>query len=294
MQTKTQIRQLLASQKIKPKKSLGQHFLVDLNLMKKLLNAAGIKKTDIVIEIGCGTGSLTEELAKKANLVFAVEMDKNLAELAKQQLFRYPNAEVINADILKNKNTINPTIADKIKTRRKKSGGRLLLVSNLPYSTASPVMLNLVIGPPTVDAMYVTVQKEVAERMTAKPNNKDYGTLSILFSATGDIKKIATLNPTVFWPVPKVSSAMISYTRNWEKTDKTKSVELLALLARFFMQHRRKTLLSCTRFAKGRLKQIKDWPAVFENCKIDPQKRPEQIRPCQYIQMANYCLCLLK
>jgi 16S rRNA (adenine1518-N6/adenine1519-N6)-dimethyltransferase len=294
MQTKTQIRQLLESQDIKPKKSLGQHFLIDLNLMKKLLDAADIQKDDIVIEVGCGTGSLTEELAKKAKSVIAVEIDKNFADIANQKLICYPNIEVINADILKNKNTINLSIADKIKTARKKSKGRVLLVSNLPYNIASPLMLNLITGPTTVDAMYVTVQKEVAERMTAKPDNKNYGTLSILLSATGDVKKITTLKPAVFWPPPKVTSAMISYTRSSEKTNKIKSVELLVQLTGSFMQHRRKTLFGCTRFAKGQLKQINNWLSVFENCKINPQKRPEQIPPSQYVQTANYCFDLLK
>ncbi len=294
MQTKSRIQQLLASENIHPKKLLGQHFLIDLNLMRKLVDTAQIQKDDIILEAGCGTGSLTEELAKYAPFVLAVEIDNTLAKIAKQKLGQYRSAEIINADVLKNKNTINPTITDKIKSAQKKYPGRFLLISNLPYNIASPLMLNLVIGPLVADAMYVTIQKEVADRMTAKADSKAYGSLSILLAATGDIKKIRILKPSVFWPEPQVDSAMVGFVRKKEKTDKIKDVEMLNKLVKLFMQHRRKTLQTCTKLAAGQLKDIKNWPEIFNACSINPQNRPQQILPQKYVDIANLCCKLIQ
>ncbi len=114
----------------------------------------------------------------------------------------FENVEIINTDILKNKTTISPIVTDALALARKKYPGRILLVANLPYNVASPVMLNLLTEPVVADAMYVTVQKQVAERMIAAPGSKDYGTLSIYLSAAGEVKMIRVLKPTVFWPQP--------------------------------------------------------------------------------------------
>jgi len=289
MQTKQQIRQLLASVGISPNKRLGQHFLIDLNLMEKLVDSANIHNNDIVLEVGCGTGSLTEALAQRAGKVIAVEVDGTLAEIAKRQLAKAENAEVINADILENKNTISGTVTGAIEPAREKHPGRFLLVANLPYNLASPVMLNLITGPTTADSMYVTVQKEVAERMTAASGGKDYGILSILLSATGDVKTIRVLRPTVFWPRPQVDSAMVSFVRKKEKVSRIKNMEVFSEVVNLFMRHRRKMLKGCTRLAAGKLAEIHSWPKIFEQCCIDPHQRPEQLLPEDYIAIANLC-----
>ncbi|MCJ7729699.1 MAG: methyltransferase domain-containing protein, partial [Sedimentisphaerales bacterium] len=216
MQTKRQIQQLLASAGITAKKRLGQHFLIDLNLMRLLVDSANISSSDIVLEVGCGTGSLTEAIASLAGKIIAVEIDSNLAKIAKKRLAGTDtcgvvsarlgpdvvsdnsgvvtgsllprvvreNVIILNTDILENKNTISLTVLKSLQTAREKQPGRFLLVANLPYNVASAVMINLVTGPITgpplcgnIDAMYVTVQKEVADRMTAAPGSRDYGTL---------------------------------------------------------------------------------------------------------------------
>ncbi|MHC4635226.1 MAG: 16S rRNA (adenine(1518)-N(6)/adenine(1519)-N(6))-dimethyltransferase RsmA, partial [Planctomycetota bacterium] len=260
MQNKNQIKQLLASIGASPKKRLGQNFLIDLNLMRLLVDSANIKKTDIVLEAGCGTGSLTEEIAEIAAFCIAVEFDRKLAETAKHQLAKKENVEIINADILAKKSAINPVIIDKILAAKSRSPGRLLLVANLPYSVASPLMCNLITGPVTADAMVVTVQKEVAQRMTALPATEHYGSLSILMNATGRTKKIRLLKPTVFWPSPKVDSAMISFVREADKVGRIKNMRIFSDCINLFMQHRRKQLKGCVKFAKGELANIKNWP----------------------------------
>jgi len=289
MQTKRQIQQLLASQGLVPNKRLGQNFLIDLNLMKLLIDYANISENDIVLEVGCGTGSLTEGLAQKAAKVIAVEADPALAKIAERQLETQKNVEIINTDILESKNAINPSITKILKSARKQCTGQLLLVANLPYNVASPVMLNLVKEPPSVDGMYVTVQKEVAERMTAQPGNKHYGTLSIFLSATGRVRIERVLKPTVFWPAPQVDSAMVSFTVKEEKISRIKNFGLFTEIIRLFMQHRRKLVSTCTKFASGRLAKINNFSEIFENTGINPKHRPDQLSPQNYIEIANEC-----
>jgi 16S rRNA (adenine1518-N6/adenine1519-N6)-dimethyltransferase len=289
MQTKQQIQQLLASAGVEPNKRLGQNFLIDLNLMRLLVDNANIGNDDIVLEVGCGTGSLTQALAERAGKVIAVELDGTLAKITARELANAGNVEVINTDILENKNTINRTISDAIELARKKLPGKFLLVSNLPYSIASPLMMNLITGPTFADAMYVTVQKEVADRMTAAPGDKHYGTLSIHMAATGDVKTERVLNPMVFWPAPQVNSAMVSFVRKAEKVGRIQNMELLGEVINLFMQHRRKMVKACTKFVSGKLAGIKNWPEIFEKCGIDPHNRPEQLRPEDFISISNLC-----
>jgi 16S rRNA (adenine1518-N6/adenine1519-N6)-dimethyltransferase len=289
MQSKSQIQQLLASAGVEPNKRLGQNFLIDLNLMRLLVDTANISNNDIVLEVGCGTGSLTQGLAEHAARVVAVETDKTLVEIAAGELAGVGNVKVINTDVLENKNTITKIVIDAIELARQNHSGKFLLVSNLPYSIASPLMMNLITGPLAADAMYVTVQKEVAERMTAGPGDQHYGTLSIHMAATGDVKKERTLKPTVFWPEPQVHSAMISFVRNAEKAGRIKNMELLGEVINLFMQHRRKMVQACTKFSEGKLAEIKNWPEIFQKCGIDPHSRPEQLAPEDYIAVANLC-----
>jgi 16S rRNA (adenine1518-N6/adenine1519-N6)-dimethyltransferase len=288
MQTKQQIQQLLASAGVEPNKRLGQHFLVDLNLMRLLVETANIGNDDIVLEVGCGTGSLTQALAEQAGKVVAVEMDKLLAEIASRQCSA-ANTEVINADILENKNTINGMVLNAIGAARKKLPGKFLLVSNLPYNVASSLMMNLITGPMVADAMYVTVQKEVAGRMTAAPGDWHYGTLSIHLAATGEVKMERTLKPAVFWPIPQVNSAMVSFFRRPDMASRIKSMELLGELVNLFMQHRRKMIKACTRFVAGSLAKISNWSEIFDKCNIDPHNRPEQLTPDDFIAISNLC-----
>jgi 16S rRNA (adenine1518-N6/adenine1519-N6)-dimethyltransferase len=294
MQTKHQIQQLLASAGVFPNKHFGQHFLIDLNLMRVLIDCANIGGDDVVLEVGCGTGSLTEGLAEEAGYCLAVELDATLAKIAQEQLDKKENVEVINTDILENKHTVSRTVTEAIEAARKKHAGRLLLVANLPYNVACPVMLNLVTGPTVVDNMYVTIQKQVAERMTAKPGSGDYGVLSIFLSATGEVKTERILKPTVFWPQPQVESAMVSFVRKPEKVSRIKRMEVFGEVVNLFMGHRRKMLKACAKFAGGELGEIDDWLEVFEQCSIAPTKRPEQIRSEDYIAIANLCFEVAK
>jgi len=289
MQTKRQIQQLLEAAGIRPNKRVGQHFLIDLNLMQLLIDSANICDDDIVLEVGCGTGSLTQGLAEHAGYCLAVELDEKTAKIAKKQMAKTNNVEILHDDILESKNTISKIVASKITSARKKYAGRLLLVSNLPYNVACPVMLNLVKGPIVADEMHFTVQKELAQRMNASVGNKHYGTLSILLAATGDIKTERILKPTVFWPQPKVDSAMVTFIRKKNKAQQIENVELFGELVNLFMQHRRKMIKTCTKLASGKLTKIRNWPNILQSCSVDPTSRPDQLSPEDYIRIANLC-----
>jgi 16S rRNA (adenine1518-N6/adenine1519-N6)-dimethyltransferase len=318
MHSKQQIQELLASANFSPNNRRGQNFLIDLNLMRLLLKIADIHGDDIVLEVGSGTGSLTQELAQRAGQVIAVEIERALAEITKQQLHDAENIQIIVTDALQSKNTIDASVVDALRQAKSRYSGRLMLVANLPYNVASPVMLNLVTGDMVADCMYVTVQKEVAQRMTAEPGNSHYGTLSILLAATGDVELERVLKPTVFWPQPQVDSAMVSFVRNPIKVERIRDMRILTQVVSLFMGHRRKMLRACAKLAPavslrslprpatrgaaaskneatgGDLASVHNWSVIFQECFIDPHRRPDELEVSDYVAIANLCAENLK
>jgi 16S rRNA (adenine1518-N6/adenine1519-N6)-dimethyltransferase len=289
MQTKQDIERLLAGAGTTPNHRLGQNFLIDLNLMRLLIDQADIQHHDVVLEVGSGTGSMTEAIAERAGRVITVEYDPALARVVKAQLKSCSNVTLFNRDVLENKNAIHAEILDAVTQARAKFAGRFLLVANLPYGCGSAVMANLIAGPVAADAMVVTVQKEVAERMAALPNHEAYGTLSILMSATGSVHIFRKLPPSVFWPRPQVDSAMVSYTRDAQKIAQIHDMKLFQDVITLFMGHRRKMLKACVKFAAGNLGKIHGWPEIFAEACVDPHRRPEELSAGDYINITNLC-----
>jgi 16S rRNA (adenine1518-N6/adenine1519-N6)-dimethyltransferase len=289
VQTKQQLEQLLASAGASPNKRLGQHFLIDLNLMKLLVDAAHIHSSDVVVEVGCGTGSMTEESATHAGRVICVELDKLLAKIAAKQLGSLENVKIIQGDALETKNELNRELVAELENACREFFGRTLLVANLPYNVAASVMLNLILGPCIADAMYVTVQKEVADRMTAAAGGEEYGTLSIFMAATGHVHTFRKLPPSVFWPRPQVDSAMVEYVRDKEKTSQILDMALFKELVGLLMGHRRKMLKACVKFAQERLTKIHNWDDIFRRSFVEPHHRPEELTPENYVSIANLC-----
>lgn len=292
MQTKQQIQTLLASAGAQPNKRLGQNFLIDLNLMRLLIDAARIHSNDVILEVGPGTGSFTEGLAEVAGKVVCVEYDSILAKISQGRLAEAYNVEIINADALENKNTLCADAVKAVTAAREELGGRIMLVANLPYNVAASVMANLVVGGPgnvIADEMHVTVQKEVAERMVSAPGRKLYGILSIYMKACGDAKIIRKLPASVFWPAPQVESAMVSFVRNKEKVERIHNLGIFKETVSLFMGHRRKMLQGCVKFAAGKLAKIHGWHDIFDEAFVDPHKRPEQLTAADYISIANLC-----
>lgn len=287
MQTKQQIQQYLAALGTFPKKRLGQNFLIDQNIIRLIVNSAEITDQDVVLEVGCGTGTMTELISEQAGQVIAVELDTDVVQIAQQQLQERSNVSIFNTDILAGKHTVSPDVIDAVNQARQTNTGAFLLVANLPYNVASPVMINLVTGSLPVDRMCVTIQKEVGDRMTAQTGQPHYGSLSILLQATGVIEQVRILKPSVFWPQPKVDSAVVKYTRDPAKTDRILNLSLLADTLTLFLGQRRKMVKAAAKNAQGPLKTIQHWPNLFAQCQISQDSRPDQITPDQYVQLAN-------
>ena len=289
MQTKRHIERLLARAGVKPNKRLGQNFLIDLNLMRLLIGAAHIKNDDVILEVGCGTGSFTEGLAAAAGKVIAVELDNKLAAIAGEQLKSAPNVTIINSDILENKNTINHEVTAAIEKARSLLDGRCRLVANLPYNVAAPVMMNLIIGEFVVDSMCVTVQKEVGEKMVAASGSGNYGVLSVFMAAMGEAQVMRKLKPSVFWPRPEVESVMVRFRRQKQKVERIHDVGLFREIVNLFMGHRRKMLQACVKFAEGRLGNVHDWHGVFARAFVEAHRRGEELSADEFISIANIC-----
>ena len=188
----------------------GQNFLVDLNLVDLIVRTAEIRPEDVVLEVGTGTGVLTERLAAAAARVVTAEIDPRLAQLARDRLVDRDNVTLVEGDALLSKHRFAPALLAAVDAALAASpSGRLLLVANLPYCVATPVVSNLLALPRPCDAAIVTVQREMAERMTAVAGASAYNGLSVWVGAQcrGEIVRI--LPPAVFWPRPKVESAIV-------------------------------------------------------------------------------------
>ncbi|MHC5004603.1 MAG: 16S rRNA (adenine(1518)-N(6)/adenine(1519)-N(6))-dimethyltransferase RsmA [Planctomycetota bacterium] len=202
MQTLSEIRALLAERGLRPRHRLGQHFLHDKNQLGKLVAAADVRAGDLVLEVGPGTGTLTEALLDSGAEVVACELDADLADLLEERLG--DRITLVRGDCLGKGRTLAPEVAARLGDRP------FTLVANLPYQVASPLMVALLIDHPACRGQHVTIQKEVADRLLAEPGTKAYGPLGVIVQALATVRRIATVKPTSFWPPPKVSSAMVS------------------------------------------------------------------------------------
>jgi len=195
---------------IRPQTRSGQNFLVDLNLQACLVEAAELGPDDVVLEVGTGTGSLTALLAEKAAAVVTVEIDPQLHQMAAEELAGTERVTLLRADALQRKNRLSAEVLDAIEQRLGEAPGRRLkLAANLPYSVATPILTNLLALERPPELMVATIQKELADRVVARPGSKDYGALSIWVQSQSQAEILRVLPPDVFWPRPKVSSAFL-------------------------------------------------------------------------------------
>ena len=284
-QTKRQIEILLTGADVAPRHKWGQNFLIDLNLMRLLVDAAELCADDTVLEVGCGTGSMTELLAERAGAVIAVDIDPALAQIAGEQLAGYDNVTVICGDVLATKNELSSEVLEHISKARERTGGRLLVVANLPYDVATPVMMNLLAEPLGLEGLYVTVQAEVASRMVAGPGSKAYGPLGILLQATGYVRLLRKrVKPSVFWPMPKVDSAMVVWQIDKDKCAEINDVHRLKGLVDMMLGQRRKTIRNCLA-AGGYDNAVID--RALAKVGIDPSARGETVGVDQMVELAN-------
>jgi 16S rRNA (adenine1518-N6/adenine1519-N6)-dimethyltransferase len=242
-QTLSYVKGLLAGRGILPKNKLGQNFLIDLNLIDLLVRAADLTAADLVLEVGTGTGSLTNRFADGAGVVVSVELDPVIYEMAREVVGDRPNVCLLHADALRNKNELNPAVlAAMAEMRGRSSTKQLKLVANLPYAVATPVISNLLLGDEPVERMVVTVQWEIAERLTARVGTSQYGALAVLIQSLTDVEIVRRLAPAVFWPRPKVESAIMLIRPNAQKRERVGDPQRFRNFLRDLYVHRRKNL----------------------------------------------------
>lgn len=228
---------------INPTNKYGQNFLIDLNLVELLVGSAELDRRDVVLEVGTGTGSLTCMMAAQAGAVITVEIDPQLHSLASEELASFDNVTMLHQDALRNKNNLHPNVLAAVEHQLSQiEGSRFKLAANLPYNIATPVLSNLLSTPMVPERMVATIQKEVAERIVAQPHSKDYGGLSIWMQAQCDVEIVRIMPPSVFWPRPKVDSAIVRIRPNAEKRARLADPAYFHQFVRAMFFHRRKFL----------------------------------------------------
>ena len=247
---------------LRPDTRRGQNFLVDLNLVRLLADSAELTRDDVVLEVGTGLGSLTSLMAPRAAAVVTVEVDAHLYQLAAEELLEFDNVTMMRQDALRNKNNLHPAVIAAVQEQLAVAPGRRLkLVANLPYNIATPIVSNLLTTSVLPHSMTVTIQKELADRITARPRTKDYSALSIWLQAQCETRIVRVMPPTVFWPRPKVNSAIVQVIPDTARRRNIPDLTFFHHFVRAMFFHRRKFLRSVILSAYK--KQI-DKPAVDE------------------------------
>jgi len=263
-QTLNDIKALLATYGLHPKKKFGQNFLHDHHHLARIVAAADIRPGERVVEVGPGTGTLSEQLLDAGARLIVVEVDTDLEPILRAQLG--DRARFIFDDVLAGKHALNPALLGAV------GGEPFKLVANLPYQVASPLLVNLLIQTPAMSRAVVMVQREVADRLTAAPGSRDYGPISVMVQAACDVRRVAVLGPGCFWPPPQVDSAVVRLDR---RADVPVDLSDLSRLLHTLFSKRRKQLGTIL----GRSTPLPPG--------ISPDQRPEELTVEQLITLAR-------
>lgn len=271
-QSKSEIRSLLNSVNTEPRHRFGQNFMIDQNLVRLIADAGSIVENDRIIEVGPGTGTLTDEILSRGPHVTAVEIDRDLAKLLRERFASNERFELIEGDALDGKHALHPELM-----RVAQANQSVKLIANLPYNIASPLIIELLIL--GVELLVFTVQKEVADRLRATEKDEAYGPLSVVASMLAKVEVLRTLPPQAFWPAPRIDSALVRMTR--DNRLGSRADEFSRFVHRIF-NYRRKTL-------RKAMSEAGFDPAILESFRIDPQLRPEALSPENLLEMFPVC-----
>lgn len=258
---------------LKPKKGLGQNFLIDENILRKISVACAVGKGDTVLEIGAGRGELTALIAERAGFVYALEIDAALCPALKEALSAYANVKILRQDILR----------FSLKSGMDKYGNKLKVIGNIPYYITTPIIEHIFKYRGLIASAFLTVQKEFAERITALPGSKEYGSFSCFVRYYSRPQIVFMIKRNSFFPVPKVDSALLRLDLKDGLPLNVKKEKRLFRIIRGAFNQRRKTLRNSLRgiVAAQRLE------AFFGQYRIDRNTRPEDLHLEDFINLAN-------
>lgn len=265
------------------KKNFGQNFLADYNILTGIADSAHITDEDYVLEIGPGIGSLTQVLAERAKKVIAVEIDNKLIPILNDTLGSYDNIEIINADILK-------TDVSAIINR---CGGEIKVAANLPYYITTPIIMALLEKQYNIKSITVMIQKEVAERISADCNSKDYGAISVAAQYYCNVNYDFTVSASCFIPRPKVDSSVITLTPYTEKKYKTDNEKLFFKVVKCAFGQRRKTFTNSIANQSGLGVTKEQLGAILTDMGLDSRVRGEALsieQLCDFTDRLNKLL----
>ncbi|MHA8110640.1 16S rRNA (adenine(1518)-N(6)/adenine(1519)-N(6))-dimethyltransferase RsmA [Lactobacillaceae bacterium Melli_B4] len=279
--SKARTQAILNRYHLSAKKSLGQNFLTDLNILTSIVDAAEITEQDDVIEIGPGIGSLTEQLAKRAHKVVAFELDQKLLPVLDDTLHQYDNVQIINQDILK---ANLPKVIDE----EFGDGRPVKVVANLPYYITTPIIMSLLKGPVDFSNIVVMMQKEVADRLEAKPGVKAYSSLSVIVQYLHRVQVPFMVSRKSFIPSPNVDSAIVSLTDYNHQGVEAYNDKAFMGFVRGCFAHRRKTLWNNLQSVFGKQPAVKEQiKAGLAELSIEPGVRPERLTVKDFVELAN-------
>ncbi len=268
---------LMQAQNLNFKKHLGQNFLIDANITRAIVDRAGITDEDGVLEIGAGIGSLTEELVESAKKVVSVEIDDKLWQILEDNFRTADNFKLIKGDVLKQ--DLKALIAEEFVDCQ-----RVLVVANLPYYITTPIIMTLLEQRLALESITVMIQKEVAERLSASPNSKAYGALTVSAQFYADVEMLFTVSSHCFMPKPAVDSAVIKLSLREHNLD-LKSDEIFFKTVKAAFNQRRKTLInSLSHNLKIDKKVLRE---QLEKIDIDPKSRAENLSSADFGKLAN-------
>jgi len=272
-----QVSQLLSRYGLSAKKSLGQNFLVDGNILRKIITAAQVGTDDLVLEVGTGIGALTKALAKKAGRVISVETDRTLEPVLQEVLGGEDNVSIFFADILKVK--VEEVFVPSNLTPK--------VVANLPYYITTPVLFHLLEAKVDWDSLVFLIQKEVAERVVASAGSKTYGALSVMVQHKAQAELVGVVPPTVFLPRPKVYSAILRL-KPKKRTYPEETEKIFKILVKAAFNYRRKRLFNSLRGVFPKLGGEAQVKKAFQLFKISDNNRGEDLSPEEFLAMAAF------
>ncbi len=273
----TTIKKIMNETGFKFSKSLGQNFLIDEHIVENIVNAMDIQPDDIVLEIGPGIGTITKEAANRCKKVYAIEIDKSLIPILNKTLEENENVEIINNDILK--------IDIKELFKEKEINQPVKVIGNLPYYITTPIIMKFLEEKVEMISFTTMIQKEVADRINAKPGKKDYGALSVAVQYYCEVDLVAQVPKTVFMPQPKVDSTVIKLTKREAPPVELDNEAMFFKVMRSGFQQRRKTLHNALSNGLGINKEIIEKSLITSD--IDPKRRAETLSIQEFATLAN-------